>query len=110
MHGTVAAMAHPPRFERGTCGLEGRCSIQLSYGCRVRFGARVGREAGRVYTGFGSWAQPGIGQGLPGGLLACRALSSRRQPGFSENARLELGLAPDGDVRAPALRRRRRGF
>ena len=25
-------MARPPRLERGTPGLEGRCSIQLSYG------------------------------------------------------------------------------
>ena len=25
-------MARPPRFERGTLCLEGRCSIQLSYG------------------------------------------------------------------------------
>src|SRR6185312_10427588 len=25
-------MARPPRFERGTICLEGRCSIQLSYG------------------------------------------------------------------------------
>ncbi len=25
-------MVRPPRLERGTPGLEGRCSIQLSYG------------------------------------------------------------------------------
>src|SRR5258707_1031944 len=32
-------MVRPPRLERGTPGLEGRCSIQLSYGrtkCRCR--------------------------------------------------------------------------
>jgi hypothetical protein len=28
----VASLACPPRLELGTPGLEGRCSIQLSYG------------------------------------------------------------------------------
>ena len=28
----MAKLARPPRFERGTLCLEGRCSIQLSYG------------------------------------------------------------------------------
>ena len=28
----LSEMARPPRLERGTPGLEGRCSIQLSYG------------------------------------------------------------------------------
>jgi hypothetical protein len=28
----VGKLARPPRFERGTLCLEGRCSIQLSYG------------------------------------------------------------------------------
>jgi hypothetical protein len=28
-------LARPPRFERGTLCLEGRCSIQLSYGRAV---------------------------------------------------------------------------
>ena len=30
----VSRMARPPRLERGTLCLEGRCSIQLSYGRR----------------------------------------------------------------------------
>ena len=29
---TLQKLARPPRLERGTLGLEGRCSIQLSYG------------------------------------------------------------------------------
>ena len=31
----------PPRFERGTHALEGRCSIQLSYGTSLNCGAKV---------------------------------------------------------------------
>ena len=31
-------MARPPRLERGTLCLEGRCSIQLSYGrCPIKY-------------------------------------------------------------------------
>ena len=38
-------LARPPRLERGTPGLEGRCSIRLSYG-RSRRAARI------LYDGF----------------------------------------------------------
>ena len=33
----LAILAFPPRIERGTCGLEIRCSIQLSYGNELQF-------------------------------------------------------------------------
>ena len=36
--GALCQLARPPRFERGTLCLEGRCSIQLSYGRLRRFG------------------------------------------------------------------------
>ena len=43
---TGVELVRPPRLERGTPGLEGRCSIQLSYGrtvwkcqCSKSFGA-----------------------------------------------------------------------
>ena len=38
--------ARPPRVERGTVGLEGRCSIHLSYGRRAR-----GCESARMLVG-----------------------------------------------------------
>ncbi len=39
-------MARPPRFERGTLCLEGRCSIQLSYG-----------RSQENISGWPAWAQ-----------------------------------------------------
>src|SRR4051794_37701804 len=41
-------MVRPPRLERGTPGLEGRCSIQLSYGRRLSYGTP---NRGDVRTG-----------------------------------------------------------
>ena len=46
-------MARPPRFERGTTCLEGRCSIQLSYGRRRRtLVAGAQRRKRRLYHAF----------------------------------------------------------
>ena len=51
-------MARPARFERATLCLEGRCSIQLSYG-RVDFdwlSVRPFQPAGHLFTGFSTGA------------------------------------------------------
>ncbi len=40
----VFSMARPPGFEPGTHGLEGRCSIQLSYGRNTLTTLRCGRQ------------------------------------------------------------------
>ena len=38
---SAAIRTHPLRFERRTHALEGRCSIQLSYGTILNCGAKV---------------------------------------------------------------------
>ena len=41
-------MARPPRLERGTLCLEGRCSIQLSYGRTKAYFARIPNHGKRI--------------------------------------------------------------
>ena len=70
----LKTLARPPRFERGTPGLEGRCSIQLSYGrtlvnrsanrsCRpwpACFSAGYGRKLMTIETHFAQVVQAGF--------------------------------------------------
>ena len=44
LHVELWEMARPPRLERGTLCLEGRCSIQLSYGRTMDHQRRMSHE------------------------------------------------------------------
>ena len=70
--GWMAKMARPPRLERGTLCLEGRCSIRLSYGrCSgwVTINARNAAPGKLIVPRFDSWR---VWTDIPGGYLHCR--------------------------------------